>query len=138
MVKTQIHMHWSAINQKIQIFRDFRVFVLCLIPEKENSEIPEIHQKPQNTYIWCTKYWKAKIALLIWWFFEKGFLKETFSLKKLFIAKNRSKILWDFLIKVYSFSEESGNLAQFSQEILVKLGSFYFAKPLLTLLPFLL
>ena len=42
-------MHWSVINQKIKIFRDFQVFVLSLIPKNENSEIPEINQKPQNT-----------------------------------------------------------------------------------------
>ena len=34
---------------EIKIFRDFQVFVLCPIPNNENSEIPEIHQKPQNT-----------------------------------------------------------------------------------------
>ena len=34
VVKTQIHMHCSVINQKIKIFHDFRVFVLCPIPKK--------------------------------------------------------------------------------------------------------
>ena len=47
MVKTQIHMHWSVINQKIKTFRDFRVFVINPIPKNGNSEIREIHQKPK-------------------------------------------------------------------------------------------
>ena len=47
MVKTQIHMHCSVINQKIKIFCDFRVFVINPIPKNENSEITEIHQKPK-------------------------------------------------------------------------------------------
>ena len=33
----------------MKIFRDFQVFVLCPIPKNENSEITEIHEKPQNT-----------------------------------------------------------------------------------------
>ena len=56
VVKTQIHMHWSAINQKIKIFRDFRVFVLCPIPKNENSEILEIHQNLQNTEMWVCNF----------------------------------------------------------------------------------
>ena len=56
MVKTQIHMHWSAINQKIKIFHDFRVFALCPIPKNENSEIPEIRQKLQNTEMWVCNF----------------------------------------------------------------------------------
>ena len=94
VVKTQIHMHWSAINQKIKIFRDFRVFVLYPIHKNENSEIPKIYPKPQNTEIRWTKHWKAKIVLLIWWLFWKRFLrtfylnffliKETFYSKKSF------------------------------------------------------
>ena len=47
VVKTQIHMHCSVINQKIKIFCDFRVFVINPIPKNENSEITEIHQKPK-------------------------------------------------------------------------------------------
>ena len=125
-------MNWSVLNQRIKIFHDFRVFVLCPIAKNENSKILEVHQKRQNTEIWWTKHWKAKIVLLIWWFFLKSFLKLFiwifFSLRKLFTRKNHLKILWNFLIKVYSFSEKSWNLAKFSQEILEKLGSFYFAK----------
>ena len=49
VVKTQIYMHWNVINKKIKISRDFRVFVLSPIPKNENLEIPEIHQKLQNT-----------------------------------------------------------------------------------------
>ena len=56
VVKTQIHMHWSAINQKIKIFHDFRVSVLCPIPKNENSEIPEIYQK-------TPKYWNVSMQL---------------------------------------------------------------------------
>ena len=52
VVKTQIHMHWSLINPKIKIFRDFRVFVLSPTPKNENSEITEILQKRQNTEMW--------------------------------------------------------------------------------------
>ena len=40
-------MHWSVINQKIKIFRDFRVFFINRIPKNENWEITEIHQKPK-------------------------------------------------------------------------------------------
>ena len=102
MVKTQIHMHWSAINQKIKIFRDFRVFVLCPIPKNENSEILEIHQNLQNTEMWVYNFknslntvqttsiskwsshvanhaaadWDLKAFGKRWkrWFFEKGSL----------------------------------------------------------------
>ena len=56
VVKTQIHMHWSVTNQKIKIFHDFRVFVLCPIPKNENSEIPVIHQNPQNTEMWICNF----------------------------------------------------------------------------------
>ena len=56
VVKTQIHMHWNVINQKIKIFRDFRVFVLSPKPKNENLEIPEIHQKLQNTEIWVCNF----------------------------------------------------------------------------------
>ena len=37
-----------------KIFRDFQVFVLCPIPNNENSEIPKIHQKPP-------KYWNVSM-----------------------------------------------------------------------------
>ena len=39
-----------------KIFRDFQVFVLCPIPNNENSEIPKIHQKPQNTEMWVCNF----------------------------------------------------------------------------------
>ena len=52
VVKTQIHMHWSFINLKIKIFRDFRVFVLRSTPKNENSEITETLQKRQNIEMW--------------------------------------------------------------------------------------
>ena len=44
-------MHLNFADPKIKIFLDFRVFVLSLILKKENSEILEIQQKPQNTEI---------------------------------------------------------------------------------------
>ena len=44
-------MYLNFADPKIEIFRDFRVFVLSPIPKNENSEITEIHQKPQNTEI---------------------------------------------------------------------------------------
>ena len=44
-------MHLNFVDPKIKTFRDFRVFVLRPIPKTENSEIMEIHEKPQNTEI---------------------------------------------------------------------------------------
>ena len=48
-------------NYQIQIFRDFRVFVLSPTPKKENSEVKKFLQKHHNTVIWgysfkCLKY----------------------------------------------------------------------------------
>ena len=42
-------MHSSVINQKTKTVCDFRVLVLSPLPKNEDSEIPEIHQKPQHT-----------------------------------------------------------------------------------------
>ena len=44
-------MHLKLLDPKLEIFRDFRVFVLRSIPKNENSEINEIHEKSQNTEI---------------------------------------------------------------------------------------
>ena len=41
-------MHLDFVDQKIEIFGDFRVFFLRPIPKSENSEITEIHEKPQK------------------------------------------------------------------------------------------
>ena len=41
------NIHWSVLNQKIKIFRDFWVFIINPIPKNENSEIIEIHQRPK-------------------------------------------------------------------------------------------
>ena len=41
----------NFVDPKIEIFRDFRVFVLRPIPKNENSEITEILQKRHNTVI---------------------------------------------------------------------------------------
>ena len=38
----------NFVDPKIEIFRDFRVFVLRPIPKNENSEISEIVQKRQT------------------------------------------------------------------------------------------
>ena len=46
-----IHMYLNFADLKIDIFRDFRVFVLSPIPKNENSEITEILQKRYNTKI---------------------------------------------------------------------------------------
>ena len=40
-------MYLNFKDPKTRIFRDFRVFLLSPIPKNENSEIMEIHQKPQ-------------------------------------------------------------------------------------------
>ena len=42
-------MHLNFVDPKIEIFRDFQVFVLRPIPKNENSEIKDIYEKPQNT-----------------------------------------------------------------------------------------
>ena len=47
MIEKQIHMNLKFADLKTEIFRDFRVFVLSPIPHKDNSEVKEIHQKPQ-------------------------------------------------------------------------------------------
>ena len=52
VIETQIHIHLNFIDPKINIFRDFRVFVLSPIPKNKNSEITEILQKCHNTEIW--------------------------------------------------------------------------------------
>ena len=44
-------MHLNFVEGKIEIFRDFRVFILRPIPNNENSEISEILQKRHNTVI---------------------------------------------------------------------------------------
>ena len=44
-------MHSNFIDPKIEIFSDFRVFVLGPIPKTENLEVIEIHEKMQNTEI---------------------------------------------------------------------------------------
>ena len=49
MIKKQIHMYLKFANLKIEILRDFRVFILSDIPKNENSEITEIVQKSHNT-----------------------------------------------------------------------------------------
>ena len=62
MVKTQVHMHSSVINQKTKTLCDFRVLVLSPLPKNEDSEIPEIHQKPQHTEMWVCSFktsWNA-------------------------------------------------------------------------------
>ena len=51
MIEKQIHMYLNFADLKIDIFRDFRVFVLSPIPKNENSEITEILQKRYNTKI---------------------------------------------------------------------------------------
>ena len=45
-------MHSNFIDPKIEIFSDFRVFVLGPIPKTENLEVTEIHEKTPNTEIW--------------------------------------------------------------------------------------
>ena len=57
------NIHWTVINQKIKIFRDFRVFVINPIPKNENSEIIEIHQYP--------KYWKVSFWRTLEMLFKK-------------------------------------------------------------------
>ena len=52
MIKKQIHMYLKFANLKIEILRDFRVFILSDIPKNENSEITEIVQKSHNTEMW--------------------------------------------------------------------------------------
>ena len=52
MIKQQIYMHLNIVDTKKEIFFVFRVFVLTPIPKNKNSEITEIHQKPQNTETW--------------------------------------------------------------------------------------
>ena len=44
-------MYLNFADPKINIFRDFRVFILSPILKNENSEITEIPEKPQNTEI---------------------------------------------------------------------------------------
>ena len=44
-------MHLKFVGPKIEIFRDFWVFVLRAMPKNENSEISEILQKRHNTVI---------------------------------------------------------------------------------------
>ena len=44
-------MHLNFVDPKVDIFRNLRIFVLSPIPKNENSEITEIHEKPQNTEI---------------------------------------------------------------------------------------
>ena len=51
MFEKQIHMYLNFADLKIDIFRDFRVFVLSPISKNENSEITEILQKCHNTEI---------------------------------------------------------------------------------------
>ena len=45
-------MDWNFVERKIEIFRDFWVFLLRPISKTENSEIPKIQQKRHNTVIW--------------------------------------------------------------------------------------
>ena len=55
-------MHLKFVGPKIEIFRDFWVFVLRGMPKNENSEISEILQKRHNTVIWewsCKSSWNA-------------------------------------------------------------------------------
>ena len=44
-------MYLNFADLKIEIFRDFRVFVFSPIFKNEHWEVTEIHQKPQNTDI---------------------------------------------------------------------------------------
>ena len=44
-------MHLNFVDTKIEVFRDFWVFVLKLILKNEKSVITEIYQKLQNTEI---------------------------------------------------------------------------------------
>ena len=49
MIKKEVHICLNFPDPRTEIFRDFRVFGLSPILNKENSEITEIHLKPQNT-----------------------------------------------------------------------------------------
>ena len=51
MIKKQKPMYLNFADPKIEISRDFRVFILSPIPKSKKSEITEIYQKPQNTEI---------------------------------------------------------------------------------------
>ena len=44
-------MTWEEKTKNVEIFRDFRVFVLSPIPKNENSEIRKILQKRYNAKI---------------------------------------------------------------------------------------
>ena len=44
-------MYLNFVDPKIEIFHDFWDFVLRPISKNKNSEIMEIHEKPQNTEI---------------------------------------------------------------------------------------
>ena len=52
VIEKQIHMYLNFIDPKIQIFRDFWVFVLSPISKDEILEIMEILQKRHDTEIW--------------------------------------------------------------------------------------
>ena len=49
-------------NYQIQIFRDFRVFVLSPTPKKENSEVKKFLQKHHNTVIWGYSFKTVEIC----------------------------------------------------------------------------
>ena len=44
-------MHLNFLDPKIEIFSDFRVFIISLTAKNENLEITEILQKRHNTEI---------------------------------------------------------------------------------------
>ena len=44
-------MHLNFVVPKIEMFRNFRAFILSPIPKTENLEITEILQKRPNTVI---------------------------------------------------------------------------------------
>ena len=50
--KNRFDIAWEEKTKKLNVFRDFQVFVLRPIPKNETSEITEIHQKLQNTETW--------------------------------------------------------------------------------------
>ena len=67
-IKKQIYMYLNFADLKIEIFRDFRVFIFSPIFKNKHWEVTEIHQNPQNTDIWeCNfkKYCSSDIILKI-------------------------------------------------------------------------
>ena len=48
-MQNSFDMTWEEKTKKVEIIRDFRVFVLSTIPKNENSEITGILQKSYNT-----------------------------------------------------------------------------------------